>query len=250
MISAGRLLDPNLVDCSAIELEARFIGLLSAIKTRYDQFGIFIENPSKGAVTQFHSLDSAAKNEVLAQLRTVYQVSHDPEIAPPPSDGKKNDFGLREETASIRSFLWRQSLRIADEDFFTKIRDGAIVEIYNCDHRQIYRSWSFFTLCSYSLADILVYDWNTLYSRPAWVISRCFTDICDLLDGRRKMVKMEIPEFLLKENFSPGAHSVLLKTRYAAAILDQRTGEVRGYICTQKGTLINQPVAHSQISFI
>ena len=250
MLAASRLLDPNLADCSNSELEVRFLGLLSAIKTRYSSFGIFLENPSKGVVAQFHSLESAAKADVLAQLRTVYQVSHDPEIAPPTKDNPANQFGLREEIASIHSFLKHQGLKLADDDFLTKIRDGAIVEMYNCDHRQIYRSWSFFSYCSYSLADILVYDWNTLYARPAWVVSRCFTDICDVLEGRRRMVKMEMPEFLLKENFSNGRHSILLKVRFVTALLDQSSGECRGYVCTQKGTLISGLSSDEKISFI
>jgi hypothetical protein len=71
--------------------------------------------------------------------------------------------------AEDRTMAWNMLLRMKLKplsDVFGHIRDGDIIEIYNQDSVQVFRSFSFFHLVSYTLAELFGNEWWELYSRP------------------------------------------------------------------------------------
>jgi hypothetical protein len=65
-------------------------------------------------------------------------------------------------------FLWRifKKLRAhAPNDFLGQLAEGEVIEIHNSEFVQIYRNLHFFSLCSYTLDDLLCRPFWELYER-------------------------------------------------------------------------------------
>lgn len=59
-------------------------------------------------------------------------------------------------------------------DVFSHIQKGDIIEIYNEHSIQVYRSFTFFKLVSYTLEELFTYEWWELYRRPQAINDRMF----------------------------------------------------------------------------
>ncbi|MDB5036697.1 MAG: hypothetical protein JWQ35_225 [Bacteriovoracaceae bacterium] len=107
-------------------------------------------------------------------------------------------------------------------DVFDKIKEDEVIEIYNRDHIQIFRNLRFFELCSYSVYDILVFDWPTLYYRNAKILEKVFEQTQKSFNSGSSTKSYEnIPIHELTERFSDekrsfsiemGVHSPLFRT--------------------------------------
>src|SRR5690606_14370708 len=65
----------------------------------------------------------------------------------------------------IVNILKNMHLR-APQSFVDKIDEDDLIEIYNLENIQIFRNLKFYETTTYSLEDLLLYDWPELYSRP------------------------------------------------------------------------------------
>lgn len=76
-----------------------------------------------------------------------------------------------QDQASLRNdqlFLWRmfQKLRLhPPSNFMSEVRDGEVIEIHNHEFVQVYRNLNFFSLCSYTLDDLLCRPFWQLFQR-------------------------------------------------------------------------------------
>lgn len=94
---------------------------------------------------------------------------------------------------------------VFDPGVYTRLPKGRIVEIYNQDLIQIYRSLSFFNLCSYNLLDLLTHEFHELYDRSLQVNSL-------LMEAGQKLASRpyslepvslrHIPQHIMREKFS------------------------------------------------
>lgn len=70
--------------------------------------------------------------------------------------------------ADDRSFLWRMFRKLGVHPVSTllaEIDDNDVIEIYNADFIQVFRNLKFFTLCSYTLDDLLCRPFWELFQR-------------------------------------------------------------------------------------
>ena len=78
------------------------------------------------------------------------------------------------------------------------LTDDHIVEVYNLDHVQLFRSINFFDLCNYSLLDLLSRQWFELFERLESVTNANLDEITDVVKGG-KLRRMTVGPHLLKE---------------------------------------------------
>lgn len=90
---------------------------------------------------------------------------------------------------------------MADENTIEKVDPSDVVEIVAADHTQVYRSYSCFALCNYSVAELVTFPWYELYERPAWVESRILELCQPVFEGKVSYISLEgkIPPYILKE---------------------------------------------------
>jgi hypothetical protein len=119
-----------------------------------------------------------------------------------------------------------------------------IIEIYNLEGIQLYRSLNFFQTCGYSLLDLCVNEWFVLWERPRAVVEKISKTIEGLITGQKTNPTVEIPPHLIRETyddgttqpFCPRAAVVEFKNIYPAY---GNSGEIIGFVVTSKGRLIS-----------
>jgi len=107
------------------------------------------------------------------------------------------------EVSLVRMAMRKLNL-LADDNIVQKIQMTDVVEIFSSDHTQIYRSYSCFALCNYSIAELVAYPWYELYERPARVHDRLMELGLPVLNGEKSHQDLEdfVPPYLLKEKMT------------------------------------------------
>jgi hypothetical protein len=88
-------------------------------------------------------------------------------------------------------------------DFWATVQPHDIVEIYNDEGIQIFRSFNFFETSGYSLTDLLVNEWYVLWERPKFILQEIFRYSNGIFSGEMNQVtRMAIPKHVVKEIYS------------------------------------------------
>ncbi len=198
-----------------------------------------------GAFAQFSRLPQDRQVAILDELLATWQIVSDLTM-PTPNRG----FSRKQEIDSLKRFLRRSGYRLANEDALDLIKDGDVFEIYNAERIQVFRSWSCFRVCSYSLVDLLVYDWNTLYDRPSWVAHELMSCVPKILAPDAPVYVYDLPEYLITERFEGHNNAFMFKMGFAAAIVDEATSKPVGLLTTGRATLTPHPKIGMNVSFI
>lgn len=93
---------------------------------------------------------------------------------------------VREERHIVnnKNSLWRMLSRLrwlAPDDLFPFLSDQDVIEIYDQSGRQLYRSFNFFPLCTYTIEQIYTVPWFDLYERDEEMTQANLTSALDVL---------------------------------------------------------------------
>lgn len=107
-------------------------------------------------------------------------------------------------------------------DLFSTITKESIIEIYDANNLQVFRSFSFFEFCSYSLEEIHSLPWLALYYRPNGEITqKIMTQIGRLFaSGSKKTKFLGIPPHYVKESRSALQYEILVSVEYISPLFD------------------------------
>lgn len=134
----------------------------------------------------------------------------------------------------------------ADEEFLKKIEKDEIIEFYNENMIQLYRSFNFYKITGYSLLDISLYEWYVLWDRPRSVLETIAGEVGDALTTYIPVKQFQTKQHLVREVFNAsGAKDFQPR---AALLTPVRLGSLRpnrlsanrkkGFICTSLGEMI------------
>ncbi len=102
----------------------------------------------------FSKLEAAGRVNVLKELKLLKELC----------EGAVGDSISLEEGRKFAWFAMRRLGLRPPSDLFDKIKDTDIIEIHNRE-RQVFRCFSYFRVCSYSLEELSSKPWNELYHR-------------------------------------------------------------------------------------
>lgn len=129
---------------------------------------------------------------------------------------EKNGVDLKDEEALVRFALPRLGLT-ASQGTMDKIKDGNVIEIYNAQNIQIFRNITFMEFCSYSLLDLITFEFYELYERSTHITAK-------LLDAGREVLgtaidfldfaEKNVPQHTLREKFSDARDQYLVTMKY------------------------------------
>lgn len=125
------------------------------------QHGVRFRDFSEDCRLKFRELSDLQKKELLEKLRSMLRVPH-----------LENSFRVDSEKKSLLYVLQSLNLSCPVSDFTKYLQQDDIVEVFNDEGVQIYRSWSYYRFTSYTIEELMLYDWNTLYERPVFIINR------------------------------------------------------------------------------
>lgn len=156
----------------------------------------------------------------------------------------------------LMSFL-EETNQYVDEEFWKKYTEDTVVEIYSNEMVQTFRSFNFFKYTGYSLLDLSTFDWQILFERPKWVVNQMQSYVVKALQGIEGSLSVDIPEHILKQNYSSGltdelrVHVCMVKFDQIATVRDSLTSAPKGLIVTSKAKLMNSSVdKFEEIAFI
>ncbi len=155
------------------------------------------------------ALPEEKKRATLAQLQILIQIIMQSEFENPSPDVSNDhpEKGLLEKALEFYNFELR-------DDFWKLLEKEDIVEIYNLDEIQIFRTLNFFKTCAYSLADLITNEWFMLWERPSFVIERMIETSRGYFSGKNEGIqKMPIPQHVLREIYSESMNGTLPESR-------------------------------------
>jgi hypothetical protein len=124
-----------------------------------------------------------------------------------------------------------------DPKFYSMIDREDILEVYDSNHVQVFRSFNFFRTCTYNLDDVLAHEWYELYERNEAITNGMLNSISNHLDGSLNISSFSTPTHLLRERFSHEQATFMVRMKKLATIF---SGPERkpAFACTGTAKLV------------
>jgi PAS domain-containing protein len=118
-----------------------------------------------------------------------------------------------------------------------------IIEVYNSDSIQLYRSLNFFEYSSYSLEDLLLNEWFHLWERPSWAIEQLMALVQQTLSGQSDLItNPNVTPHLLREILDDGngsSHRLLRQTmKTVFALRKKGSRRIGGFVSVCKAEIL------------
>lgn len=123
---------------------------------------------------------------------------------------------------------------LGDSSLSDQIRQDDIVEIVDENFIQVYRSYSCFALCNYSLLELTSYPWWELYDRPKMVTEDLISRSSLFFEGNATFMWLEgnFPSYILRELMTEEQEAYRVQERFGAKLKSAINGQT--YILSVK----------------
>lgn len=142
-----------------------------------------------------------------------------------PESGRSVD-----ELQFLRRYLSHQRMAVPG-DLENFITPGDIIEVYDSEGIQHYRSFNFFELCTYSLEEIFTYEWWHLYERNEFVTRNLVNQFIKIFQENSGPQLVDFPTHVARELWSPGRSTIRIKQK-ALIPVSNFAGKTDLVICT------------------
>jgi hypothetical protein len=223
----------------------RVLKSLARFAMNLERLGYTARISSNASLQKLSEVSQAKKEEVIAHFDSWSDLIEplDPES---PHDIEMN---------LLRHALNKHGFQ-ADDAFWKTIDKSQIIEIYDENMIQLYRSISFFAITGYSLLDISLFEWYLLWERPRKILEDISAELNEVLQvftpvkrfKTRKHLVREIFDTPMTEPFIPSAS--LLEPLYLGSLKSNSIREKKGFICSSTGEKIAIGEEAESIQFI
>lgn len=136
-------------------------------------------------------------------------------------------------------------------DFLSRLNRGDVVEAYNMDRVQIFRNMRFMEISTYSLLEVLSYEWTQLFERPSHITQLIIKQTERDLWTNNVVIQSQVPRHFIRETLS-GAPQVLEAQHRLFAPLFSGPGRPGGMLSVGvvRNIASNVDIAKDKISFI
>ena len=206
----------------------RFVKLAEKLKSLLEKVQIDTKT-TQNNFSHFRILDDKTQIRINEQfetyVNTLASVMSEPEI--------EKDIDLE------KKLVWRflSYLKLsASNDLYAKLSADDFVEIYNTNGVQIYRSFNFFSVCSYTIEETICLPWFQLYQRRT-DITKAYLEIMSQLNTpeyQKTCVQVQIPQHELVEIFSAKQYTVTIEPNFVTSLMRIGSHELAGALNTFK----------------
>lgn len=143
-----------------------------------------------------------------------------------------------------------------EDDFWKKITKDDVIEVYSTENIQLFRTFNFFKISSYSLLDLLTNEWYHLWERPSYVMEDITQGLTELLQGKIKTTTpTNISQHIVKEIYNDDSidfkcSSVLTEPGVFCPLYAKGTKELKGFVFTLRGTVVGYDNDSNKIAVI
>lgn len=221
----------------------RLLSSLESFTQDLGQRGILIRPWSEASAAKFLSCSPEQQEKICSDFESYSSLVRSGGI-PSLGQGASNGPEAYSEKDLLKVCAQKLQIRF-HENVFNKMTNQDIVEIYDINLVQIYRNIGFFNLCSYSLLDLLSYEFYALYERSLQVNSWLMEAGRELYRKRNSFEPLSlqhIPKHFMREIFSEEKFSFMIefKEMYPVYTCDR---EFYGYLMVQGAEKIPRPEA-------
>jgi hypothetical protein len=133
-------------------------------------------------------------------------------------EAEKNPlFDLDDSSQLLVIALRELSLKV-DPEFYKYIDRNDVLEVYDSEHFQMFRSFNFFRICNYSLDDILAHEWYELFERPESITKDLIGWILEHLASQRSISKNGLGEHLMRERWAEPRGNFITTVRHLGSV--------------------------------
>lgn len=147
-------------------------------------------------------------------------------------------------------------LELRDEDFWSKVQKDDVIEVYSAENIQLFRTFNFFKISSYSLLDLLTLEWYVLWQRPSFVLNALIEAATAMMKGEIKTAtQINAARHILKEIYDDDTvgfkcSSVLVEPGVTCPLYAPGSNEVKGFLFSLRGTVMGYGSEVDKISMI
>jgi hypothetical protein len=197
---------------------SQHLDIFAALSKEYSDFGAEAGVPVKPYHDQtlplFGALNETQQKEAIRSLEASVEICR---------DTKAQGNAIGDSAALLWSAIKKLGLR-PPSDLFSYLPDCTLVEIYSPLNVQIFRSFSFFGLCSYTLEELYCQDWVRLFPRDDHKFAEAILEhAADIFSGKVKntISLRHIPKHILREAYSEGRHVAEIGVNWAAPLFQE-----------------------------
>lgn len=135
-------------------------------------------------------------------------------------------------------------LEIRDTEFWNKIEKDDVIEIYSSENIQLFRTFNFFKISSYSLLDLLTLEWYLLWERPSFVMNALMEAAQAMMEGKMQTAtQINAARHVLKEIYNDDSisfkcSSILVEPGVACPLFEKGSNEVKGFVFSLRGKVL------------
>jgi hypothetical protein len=141
---------------------------------------------------------------------------------------------------------------IFDKGVYDMLKTGDVVEIYNVDLIQVFRNFAFFDVCSYTLLDLINYEFFELYDRSQ-LINHYILEATATISKRgydlSPLSLQHVPKHLLQEKFSQDKLTSMVQFKWMYPVYTWPQVHF-GYLVVQSGEVLSEVPPEQHLSFI
>ena len=144
----------------------------------------------------------------------------------------------------------------ARTEFWDNLAKDDVVEVYSLENVQLFRTFNFFTISSYSILDLLINEWYFLWERPSYVLESLMKLYEELIGGQFTTTrKVEVRPHLLKEIYDDNSQtefkssSVMITPQVMSPLYDDN-GDLKGFLFTLRGTVMGHDSDADKIAIL
>lgn len=210
-------------DLKLKQITEKFIKRISALADVINSQGYSIKAYSTSALNKLHTLSEETIHSKIREIEANIILI----------ENSVTSISEARNRYTIKNLLNIMKLK-APADFVSSITDEDIVEIYSPESIQMFRNLKFYETTSYTLADLLLYEWHELYSRPTKIYETLaeYGAYCATKAKKDEVISMDhVPTHIIKEIKSTPINLLEVKFGKIAPVFAS-TGEHAGLIVT------------------
>ncbi|KYG63706.1 hypothetical protein AZI86_12820 [Bdellovibrio bacteriovorus] len=150
----------------------------------------------------------------------------------------------KQDLRSSSSVVWKSMNCLGlrpPSDFFDKLTDDDVVQVYSKDNVHRFSNLKFFEVCSYTLEHIYALPWDVLWKRDEEDTKYLLNCVAEVLGSDAKTTHVfHQPPHRTLEASSVFRYEALYALKCIAPLFDRVTGERCGFIVRESAELLNR----------
>lgn len=135
-------------------------------------------------------------------------------------------------------FALRTMGYLPPDQLFDYVRDEHVVLVNDLQHRQVFRNFAYFSVCSYTLEELYTYPWPDLYHSAQGFDD----DLAQIAAAQGPLlghvVKSTAPKHTSFETTSAFRYEISFQMAHIAGLKDRLTGRAAGYLSLSEASLV------------